>query len=50
VLEVDKHETLHRHLTEWATCVPAEFRVDPLIDPAHQGHIARREGGSAQTA
>jgi hypothetical protein len=50
VLEVDTHETLHRYLTEWANRVPAEFRVDPLIDPAHQERIARRERGSVQTA
>lgn len=44
VLEVDTHETLHRCMTEWADCVPAEFTVWPLIDPAHQERIARQAG------
>ena len=46
VFDVDSHETLHGYLTDWANCVPAEFQVWPLIDPAHQERIARREGGT----
>lgn len=42
VLDVDTHETLHRLMTEWADCVPAELTVFPLIDPKHQEDIARR--------
>ena len=43
VFEVDSHETLHRLITEWANCVPAEFTVYPLLaDAAHQEKIARK--------
>ncbi|MDQ8731973.1 DUF3303 family protein [Bradyrhizobium sp. LHD-71] len=43
VFEVDDHETLHRLMTEWADCVPAELTVYPLLDdPAHQEKIARK--------
>ena len=43
VFEVDTHETLHRLITEWANCVPAEFTVYPLLaDPSHQEKIARK--------
>ncbi len=42
VFEVDSHETLHRYMTEWANCVPAELTVYPLIDPKVQEDIARR--------
>ena len=42
VFNVADHETLHRLMTEWSDCVPAEFTVYPLIDPAHQEAIARR--------
>jgi hypothetical protein len=47
VLDVDTHETLHRYMTEWSNCVPAELTVYPLIDPAHQERIARQRLASA---
>jgi hypothetical protein len=33
LFDVDRNETLHRYLNEWADIIPARFDVHPLIDP-----------------
>ena len=42
VFDVPDNETLHRYITEWSDCVPAEFMVWPLVEASHQEKIARR--------
>lgn len=41
IFDVDKHETLHKIVNQWAELVPATFEVEALLPKEHQERIAR---------
>jgi muconolactone delta-isomerase len=49
VFNVDSNEHLHQLINQWQECVPANFAVQPLIEPSHQANLAQR-GGSPLAA
>jgi muconolactone delta-isomerase len=42
VFDVPDNETLHTHLTEWLTFIPAHFDVYPLVSPEAQERLLQR--------
>jgi muconolactone delta-isomerase len=42
IFDVPDNETLHTHLTEWLTYIPAHFDVLPLVDPDAQARLLQR--------
>ena len=49
LFDVDRNETLHRYLNEWADLIPARFDVHALIDPAEaQGFLAGQRSSEPQ--
>ena len=49
LFDVDRTETLHRYLNEWADIIPARFDVHALIDPTEaQSFLASQRSSEPQ--